>query len=303
MEAVDLVGAVARPLDERLGRAGRRRGQAVDVGGEDRVLGAAERGGGRDERRGSAREHRRAVECKWLRAQVRVPVRAEDDVGHVVRVLPDPELRVVEEVRAEVEVVAVVGAGRVARSRDGDALFGRGAGRKRARGAVELADHPAAGELVVEHDRVALVLGLAEAAEPAPERRDRNRAEQRGAALVEDLEGGVDDLDVLRLAGLAVRVGREARAGHRLVHALEGQRRRGHVRGGRRVLHDAPGARGLARDPVRERPRERLELVAGRAGPALHQPQRARGVVAEGVAHDHAAAQRAKWWWTVRQCG
>src|SRR2546421_10473286 len=102
-------------------------------------------------------------------------------------------MRVVEEVRAEVEAVAVPAASRVARRRAGDALV------RRARRSSELRDHPAVRDLVVEDDRVAVACGLADAAEAAPERRDPGRAVERGARrLAEDLEALVHDLDVLR---------------------------------------------------------------------------------------------------------
>src|SRR5581483_1917824 len=103
--------------------------------------------------------------------------RAEDVRREVVAVGPDAQLRVVEEVRAQVEAVAVPRARRVARLRDGDALVRRDVVPVDG----ELAHEPAVGELVVEHDGVAGAAALAEAAETAPERADPDWAEQRGA--------------------------------------------------------------------------------------------------------------------------
>ena len=63
------------------------------------------------------------------------------------------------------KAVAIVGAGGVARGGDGDALV------RRDRRARELADEPAVGELVIEHDRVALPVVCANAAKAGPDRR------------------------------------------------------------------------------------------------------------------------------------
>src|SRR5438046_1235772 len=83
-------------------------------------------------------------------AERRVATRIVDVHVHVVAVGPDAQVRVVVVVVAQEEVVAVVAAGGVAGGRDRDALVG---GHADAR---ELADQPAAVELVVEDDRVAV---------------------------------------------------------------------------------------------------------------------------------------------------
>src|SRR5207248_2581646 len=80
---------------------------------------------------------------------------------------------VIVEVASQVEVVAVVAAGGIARCGDGHALVGGHSGPG------ELADHPPVGELVVHHYRVAVSVGLAHAAEAAPYGGDRGGAEQR----------------------------------------------------------------------------------------------------------------------------
>src|SRR5207248_5960100 len=96
--------------------------------------------------------------------------------GHVVTVRPDADLRVVvEHVRAEQERVQVVRAGRVAGRRDRDALavlLARGRLRD------ELRDEPPFRELVVDDDRVAVVVGRALAVGTGPELVDRRRAAQ-----------------------------------------------------------------------------------------------------------------------------
>ncbi len=187
---------------------------------------------------GSAGEHRRPVEGERLRAEEGCARRVEHDHAHVVGVGPHGELGIVEEVRAQVKAVPVIGACGIRRGGDGDALV------RRVPGAGELADEPAVGNLVVEHDRVTLTAGLARFAEPGPDRRDGHGPEHRGARrLVEDLVPLVDDLDILRQAHLAVRVGRRAVAHHaREWDAVEIQDRCGHVRrGGVLALDDFIG--------------------------------------------------------------
>jgi hypothetical protein len=229
VEAVHLVAAAARVLDERVRSAGRRRRRAVEVGRQVGVLQLAARDPRRDEARRGAGQHRRPVERERLRAQVALSLSVEHVGAHVVRVRPHPELRVVDEVLSEVEPVAVVGAARVAGTRDGDALVGDDA-----RGVVagELRDDPAVGQLVVEHYRVAVPVELAQAAEPAPQRPDVDRPEDGCAGrLVEDLEALVDDLDVLRQPNLAVRVGWSALAVDAGIgDSVEVEERRGHPR-------------------------------------------------------------------------
>ena len=72
--------------------------------------------------------------------------------------------------------------------------------------------------------RVAVVVGLARPAEPAPERVDRDRSEEDRAGLAEDRERGVHDLHEVIWADGAVRVGRRQlhrEAGKPLADALE----------------------------------------------------------------------------------
>src|SRR5205823_5573348 len=116
----------------------------------------------------------------------------------------------------------------------------------------ELADDPAAGELVVHGSRVAVVVRLAPAAEAGPERVRRHRPVDGRARLVEHGEALVDDLDdVVRTDG-GVRIGgsgvdREAagRAAEPLAEPVEAEAecRRGRDPGAR--LSDGIGSGAL----------------------------------------------------------
>src|SRR5205085_3390193 len=106
------------------------------------------------------------------------------------------------EVRAVIELVAVVAAGRVGRSGDGDAL--RGLGERLV--ILQLAHQPAVGDVVVEYDRVAAIrVGsggatvLAQPAEAGPDGVDGRGAElQRAILLAVHRDGDVHHLHVLR---------------------------------------------------------------------------------------------------------
>src|SRR6185436_9746267 len=100
------------------------------------------------------------------------------------------------------EIVAVVGAGRVGRAGDREALVGGAAGR-----GGELAKQPAVGLAVVEDDRIAPILGLAGAAEAGEEAVAVERAEEAVAAFVEDLDDAVDPFDVVVGADVTPGVG------------------------------------------------------------------------------------------------
>ena len=288
VEVEDLVNAGARPLHERARRARGRQRRAVQVGGVVRILARADGDAGAHEGRGIAGEHRRPVERERLRAEKRVARRVEDVHAHVIGVGPDGDVGIVEEVRAQVKAVAGISAGRVGRGGDGDALVCRN-GRP-----GELADEPAVGELVVEHDRVAVAGRLADAGEAGPERGDSHRPEDGGARrLVEDLEAFIDDLDVLRQAHLAVRVGGRAVAHHaRERDAVEVQYGGGHGRRGGEVprLDDLVGTVNV----MRRYSRVLVGLVLGperRRGRRHHVAQRRRGVVVIRGADDHGVAR------------
>ena len=169
--------------DDVIGRAGRGQARSVDVGRQQsaEVRADAEALLGRR----LAGQHARPVVGAGLAASEGVAVKKVE--GDVVRVGPDRHLRIVGEVRV-LEGVAVVGAGRITRLRDRDALQ---VWRRRHR---ELADDPAVGDRVVLGDRVAVVVGLAAAAKTAPQGVDGHRAVENAPGLVEDRKVGVDDL-------------------------------------------------------------------------------------------------------------
>src|SRR5439155_45049 len=84
-----------------------------------------------------------------------------------------------------------------------------------------LRDDPAVGDRIVEDDRIAVVVGLAAGAEAAPEGVDRDRSEERGAALVEDGEVDVDRLHVVVGTDVAVGIGRRGAHGERAARSGE----------------------------------------------------------------------------------
>ena len=78
--------------------------------------------------------------------------------------------------------------------------------RRRAYG--ELGNDPAIGHSIVNHNRIAVVVGLATAAETAPQGVDRHRTVNQRAALIIYSEVGVNGLDVMIWADVAIRVRR-----------------------------------------------------------------------------------------------
>ena len=102
--------------------------------------------------------------------------------GYVVSIGPHRHLRVVVEV-AVLERIAIVGSSCVRGSRDRDALQVRRGGNG------ELAEDPALSQLVVDHDGVAVIVGLAAAAKSGPDSVSRSRSgNQSACGLVEDGE-------------------------------------------------------------------------------------------------------------------
>ncbi len=229
-----------------------------------------------DHARRRAREHRAAVE--GVRPAAERVVRPEHVEGHVVRVGPDTELAVVaEEVVARLELVLVVVAGRIARRRHRDALVEGTGGIVRQR---ELREDPAVGLAVVADERIAVVLDLARAAEPGPERVSGERTQHDVAGLVVDHGDVVDVLDVVIGADVAFRVGRHDQpSGHRAVvvvrSALELDRRLG-LREAEMLLRRGIRDRSCrARALLRHRPR------CGPRGWASARPVRRAGSRAE----------------------
>ncbi len=185
---------------EVIGRTRRRRRRAVEIRREDAELVTGVEG---DHRRRRSREHRGPVERVGAALRAR---RTEHVERHVVGIGPDAELSVVgEEVVARLELVLPVGPGRVVRGRDREALVEGTVGVVRQR---ELRKHPPVGLAVVPHERVAVVLDLAGAAEARPERVAGKGAEDDRARLVVDRRDAVDVLDVVAGSDVALRVGR-----------------------------------------------------------------------------------------------
>src|SRR6266567_8960521 len=157
-------------------RSCRRKSAAVEVGWQQ----AGNRGWllEADRARGRSRKHRTAVEGTRLRAGKAVG--REDIDAVVVRVWPDPELRIVREVRAEVELVAIVGTGCVGAGGDCYALRGLCESSV----VLQLAYEPAPGQVIIENHRITTIgkrgrasTELAETAEVTPERMDCRRPE------------------------------------------------------------------------------------------------------------------------------
>ncbi len=211
----------------------------------------------------------------------------EDVEAHVVRVVvgvrPDAELRIVgERGGAEAERVAVVGAGRVGRGGDGHAL------QIRRRRDGELREDPALRDSVVADDGIAVIVGLAAAAEARPERVGRNGPVHESAGrLIEDREVGVDPLHVLRGADRAVGVGWRVAVGEPVVALADPREAEaGRGRGG-----DRSAGRGLE-GAVRRvtsgatRPKQGpLAQVGRRWGRRPHVAQRRRDVAMGGRGH------------------
>ena len=182
-------------------RTGRRRNhRSVQVGGNDSALGVPVVGHGEENLLGRriADQHLRAIECEGAA----VELAAEDVRRHVVRIRPHAELRVVGKVGvADRKLVLEPGAGRIVGDRDRDALRERPLDR-------ELAHQPAIGLFVVLDDRVAVIRGLADAAQPLEHRVAGKRAQQQRSGLVVHRPDRVDVFDVVIGADVAVVVGR-----------------------------------------------------------------------------------------------
>jgi hypothetical protein len=201
--------------------------------------------------RGSSREHRRTV----VRADFTAHkvIATEHVVGDVVGIRPDGKLRIIGKVGEGVRV-SVIGARRVAGGRDRQAFL---VGRRRNR---KLRKDPTVGPPVVFDDGIAVVVGLASAAETAPEGVARDRSVKHGSAPIENREVRVDDLHVVVRTDVSVRVRRRAIDRERPLGPAEG-------------LSDSFEV--LARRGDRERPVPGLRDRVGGA-PSLRRRQPAR---------------------------
>ena len=220
---------------------------------------------------GVAGQHLRAVEDEHPRPAPVVAV--ELVVGHVVAIRPDPEVRVVVHLRVgHDEVIEVPRPGGVGGLGDGDDLVAGGHADD------ELADHPAVGQVIVEHDGVAVVGGGGGRGEAG--RRVQAAHQERGHQvgprhLVVDAHAQVDHLHIVVQADVTVAVGRVDAI--QIADSLEGQQRLRH--GGRRdqALHH--GVRDL----------QALEARRGAPG------QPAEGLLADG-ARGQGAGRTARPW-------
>src|SRR5204863_1903989 len=124
VELIEVVVTATWKSHKRVRRARGRKCVSVEVRRQIGIYTPSAGSGRRDECRGLSRQHLGAIEGERLRTQIRGPRRVEHVHAHVVRVGPDAELRVVVEARTEMEVVAVIRAGRVRGSRNGYAFVG-----------------------------------------------------------------------------------------------------------------------------------------------------------------------------------
>src|SRR5262249_52131942 len=150
-------------------------------------------------RSGSSGEHLGTIERERLRAEISGAGGIEHIHAHVISVWPDTEVRVIEEVRAEVKVITSPGAGRIVSRGNRNAFVRRNAG------AGELSDDPAVRDLIVKHYRISEAARLANATKTAPERSNTDRPEQRSArGLIPYLHPFIDRLHILGLAHFTV---------------------------------------------------------------------------------------------------
>ncbi len=197
VELVEVQRVVA-VVQHVVGRARRRRSNTIDVRREQaahrRFLLKADLGCG------LPGQHGRAVVGTGVGAHEGVAL--EHVEGLVVGVGPDTHLGIVVEI-VVLKRIAIPGAGRIGVDGDGNAL------QVRRRGNGHLAHDPARGKLVVEHDGIAVIVGLAASAKSQPQGISRRGAgQQRAHGLVEDCEVSVHPLHILRSSHCAVGIGR-----------------------------------------------------------------------------------------------
>src|SRR6478736_49404 len=98
MEVIGRVFVIAGEAKEGIWRASRRQSRAIEVRWEERRDGAAKWSNRAYKGSRAARQHRRAIEGKRLRAEVGRARRIEHVHAHVISVGPNAKVRVVEEV-------------------------------------------------------------------------------------------------------------------------------------------------------------------------------------------------------------
>ena len=230
--AVGAVGPVDLELPESqrglqlgqqvVGRPGGRRRAAVEVSRQQAAVAGAQLKALLGCRQ--TRQHLAAVIGAGAGASKGLPI-VEHVEGDVVGIRPDSHLRVVVEGGVR-EGIAVVGTGcvRGGRHRHTLPVAGRAARHRKLR------QHPAVGHLVVLHDRVTVVAGLASATKPGKQRIARLRVArcQCAGGFVEDRDVGIDPLHVLRRTHSTRGVGRRvarAVAAQADTHAVKAQAR------------------------------------------------------------------------------
>src|SRR5437879_3978282 len=124
--------------------------------------------------------------------------------AHVIGVWPQPKMRVVFKLGgAQRKVVNVILAGGVGTLRDGDTFVIISTGYS------ELTHQPAVGQLVVDDDRVAIIIVGAGGARQSrlPQGVDWSRPRQPRAGLVVHRHDGIDHLYILGGTDRTIRVG------------------------------------------------------------------------------------------------
>src|SRR2546421_11646706 len=108
MEMESPISSSARKFYEGRRRAGRRRCRSIEISRQVNVLRRTTGGARANERCRQSRQHLCAVEREWLRAEECCARCIEHIHAHVIGVGPNSEVRIIEEVIAEVERGTVV---------------------------------------------------------------------------------------------------------------------------------------------------------------------------------------------------
>src|SRR5260370_15650708 len=197
-----------RKAHQVIRRAQGRKGAAVEVSWQE----AGNRGRLLEADRTGRRSGKHGIAVKGTCLRTGKALAGENVDGVVVRVGPHAEFWIVREGRAEVILVAGVGARSVRTGGDSDALRCLGEGGV----VLQLSYKPPRCQVIVEHDRIAASgkgrrasTKLAETAETGPERVDGGRAKlQRSSRFVVHREGYVHHLYELLRADSAIGVRR-----------------------------------------------------------------------------------------------
>lgn len=183
---------VIRRTGRRLNRSGHvgRQQTAVSCAGVETLL-----------RRRLTEQHFAPVVRAHCRAGETIAAVREHVERDVIRVRPHTHFRIIRKIRVR-ERIAIPRACRIAGLRNRDAL------QIRRRTDRELRNNPAIGHSIVNHHRVAVVVGLAAAAKSAPQSVDRHRTVNQAAALIIYGEIGVHGLDIVIRTDVTVGIRR-----------------------------------------------------------------------------------------------